>query len=252
MDSGFYSAYAGLAARMDALDVVANNLANISTVGFKAQHEFYRSFSAWLQPSLTTPINQAVNQYGILGGASLDLSNGSFAPTGNDTDLALQNPGFFTIQTKNGLRYTRAGNFSLNAQRQLVTAQGDLVMSEQGPILNPILRPIQIPEGQLSISPDGTISVDGTLVAKLKITDFPPNTALTMEGHSYFVAPENTVKPAAEVNVRQGSLETSNSDPVMGTVALIEVERTAGLMEKALSIFHNEFNRVAAQQLSVV
>jgi flagellar basal-body rod protein FlgF len=248
MDSGFYSAFAGLAARMDALDIVANNLANISTTGFKAQHEFYRTFSAWLQPSLTTPINQAVNQFGVLGGASLDLSPSVLNPTGNDTDLALQNSGFFTIQTKNGLRYTRAGNFSLNSQRQLVTAQGDTVMAEQGNTL----RPIQIPSGQLSVSPDGTISVDGTLVAKLKITDFAPNTALTMEGNSYFVAPENAAQPAAEVNVRQGSLETSNSDPVMGAVELIEVQRTAGLMEKALSIFHNEFNKTAAQQIPVV
>jgi flagellar basal-body rod protein FlgF len=248
MDSGFYSAYAGLAARMDALDVVANNLANISTTGFKAQHEFYRSFSSWLQPSLTTPINQAVNQFGILGGASLDLSPGSFAPTGNPTDMSLQDPGFFTIQTKNGLRYTRAGNFGLNAQRQLVTDQGDTVMGEQGPLL----RPLQIPAGQLSVSPDGTISVDGTLVGKLKITDFAPNTALTMEGHSYFVAPQDSAKPAAEVNVRQGTLESSNSDPVMGAVSLIEVQRTAGLMEKALSIFHNEFNKTAAQQIPVV
>jgi flagellar basal-body rod protein FlgF/flagellar basal-body rod protein FlgG len=73
-----------------------------------------------------------------------------------------------------------------------------------------------------------------------------------MEGNSYFVAPQNTAKPAADASVRQGSLETSNSDPVMGAVELIEVERTAGLMEKALSIFHNEFNKVAAQQIPVV
>ncbi len=244
MDSGFYSAFAGLAARMDALDVVANNLANISTTGFKAQHEFYRSFSAWLQPSLTTPINQAVNQFGVLGGASLDLSPGTLQPTGNDTDVALQGAGFFTIQTKNGVRYTRSGNFALNTQRQLVTVQGDLVLGEQGPI--------QLPAGQPSISPDGTISVDGTLVSKLKITDFPPNTPLTMEGNSYFVAPDNAAKPAADASVRQGTLEASNSDPVRGAVELIEVQRTAGLMEKALSIFHNEFNRVAAQQIPQV
>lgn len=244
MDSGFYSSFAGLAARMDALDVVANNLANISTTGFKAQHEFYRSFSAWLQPSLTTPINQAVNQYGVLGGASLDLSPSSLEPTGNPTDVALQSAGYFTIQTQNGLRYTRAGNFSLNSQRQLVTVRGDRVLGEQGPI--------QIPDGQVSVSPDGTISVDGALVTKLKISDFPPNTALAMEGNSYFVAPQNAAKPATDVNVRQGSLETSNSDPVRGAVELIEVQRTAGLMEKALSIFHNDFNRIAAQQIPVV
>ncbi|MGH9740956.1 MAG: flagellar hook-basal body protein [Candidatus Acidiferrum sp.] len=244
MGSGFYSAFAGLAARMDALDVVANNLANISTVGFKTQHEFYRSFSAWLQPSLTTPINQAVNQFGVLGGASLDLSPSTLEPTGNATDVALQGTGFFTIQTKNGLRFTRAGNFALNTKRQLVTTQGDLVLGDQGPI--------QIPSGEISISPDGTVSVDGALVSKLKISDFPPHTPLTMEGSSYFVAPPNSAKPAADPNVRQGSLETSNSDPVRGAVELIEVERTAGLMEKALSIFHNEFNKVAAQQIPQV
>jgi flagellar basal-body rod protein FlgF/flagellar basal-body rod protein FlgG len=89
MNSGFYSAYTGFAARLDALDVIANNLANASTSGFKSQREFYRSFSAWLQPSLTTPINQAVNRFGVLGGARLDISQGTVEPTGNDTDLAL-------------------------------------------------------------------------------------------------------------------------------------------------------------------
>jgi len=244
MNSGFYSAFSGFAARMDALDLVANNLANANTVGFKSQHEFYRSFAAWLQPSLTTPINDAVNHYGVLGGARLDLSPSSLEPTGNDTDVALEGPGFFTVQAKNGLRYTRAGNFSLNTQRQLITAQGDLVQGDQGPI--------QIPDGKLAISPDGTLSVDGTLVAKLKIADFASNTQLTPEGNTYFVAPQGAAKPAADVNVRQGNLETSNSDPVRSTVALIELQRTAQLMEKALSIFHNEFNKVAASQIPQV
>jgi flagellar basal-body rod protein FlgF len=244
MNSGFYSAFAGFAARMDALDVIANNLANANTVGFKAQHEFYRSFSAWLRPSLTTPINQAVNQYGVLGGARLDLSAGSLEPTGNDTDVALEGAGFFNVQAKNGTRYTRAGNFSLNAQRQLVTPQGDLVLGDQGPI--------QIPAGQLSISPDGTVSVDGALVSKLKISDFAADTTLTPEGNTYFTAPQDAAKPAADINIRQGNLESSNSDPVRAAVALIEVQRTAQLMEKALSIFNNDFNRTAAQQIALI
>jgi len=244
MNSGFYSAYAGFAARMDALELIANNLANANTVGFKAQHEFYRSFASWLQPSLSTPINDAVNHFGVLGGARLDLSPGSLEPTGNETDVALQGSGFFSVQTKNGLRYTRAGNFSLNAQRQLVSAQGDLVQGTQGPV--------QIPSGQLTISPDGTISVDGTLVSKLNVTDFAPNTTLIPEGSTYFVAPQGAVKAPADVNVRQGNLESSNSEPVRSAVALIELQRTAQIMEKALSIFHNEFNRTAATQIPVV
>lgn len=241
MESGFYSSFTGFAARMDALEVLANNLANVSTTGFKAQHEFYRSFTAWLQPALTTPINQAINQFGVLGGARLDLSTGSIEHTGNDTDLALEGPGFFNIQTNNGLRFTRAGNFSFNAKRQLVTAQGDLVLGDQGPI--------QIPAGQLNIGPDGTVSVDGALVATLKISNFAPNTQLTSEGSSYFVAPQNAATPAAQVNIRQGSLENSNTDPVRSTVELIELQRTSQLMERALSIFSNDFDRTAIQQL---
>jgi flagellar basal-body rod protein FlgF len=250
MNSGFYSAFAGFAARMDQLDLVANNLANTSTSGFKAQHEFYRSFAAWLQPSVTNPMNQAVNQYGVLGGARLDLSQGNVEPTGNDTDVALEGPGFITVLTKNGLRYTRDGAFRLDKERNLVTSQGDKVLSEQP---NGKQQPIQIPAGKLTISSDASISVDGALVAKLRIEDFPPNTQLTQEGSTYLIAPDGAGNPPPQgTTVQQGSLESSNSDPVRTTVALIDLQRTAQIMERALSIFHNEFNRTAAQTIPVV
>lgn len=244
MNSGFYSAFTGLASRMDALDLMANNLANVNTVGFKSQHEFYRSLAAWLQPSSSSPLNDVVNNFGVLGGARLDLSPSTFEPTGNPTDLAIEGPGFFNLQTKNGLRYTRAGNFSLNSQRQLVTPQGDAVLGDRGPI--------QVPSGQFTVSSDGTISVDGALVAKLKISDFPAGSSLIPEGSNYFIAPPNAAQPVANPTLRQGSLEASNSDPVRAAVALIGVQRTAQLMEKALSIFHNEFNRTAVTQLPQV
>lgn len=246
MNSGFYSAYAGFAARMDALDVVANNLANTNTTGFKAQQEFYRSFSSWLQPVATSPLNQAINQFGILGGSRVDLSQGSIEPTGNDTDAALDGPGYFAILTKNGLRYTRNGNFRLDGNRNLVTSQGDQVLSEQP---NRRFQPIQIPAGKVTFSPDGSVSVDGGLVAKLRVEDFPQGTPLTSEGNTYVVAPENVGKAAQNTIVRQGALESSNSDPVRTTVTLIDLQRTAQIMERALAIFHNEFNRTAAQDL---
>jgi flagellar basal-body rod protein FlgF/flagellar basal-body rod protein FlgG len=246
MNSGFYSAYAGFAARMDELDLVANNLANVSTAGFKAQREFYRSFATWLQPSLTTPINQAVNQFGVLGGSRLDLSQGNIEPTGNDTDVALQGPGFIGVLAKNGVRYTRDGSFRLDKDRNLVTALGDKVLSEQPSRRN---QPIQIPSGKLSISSDGSVSVDGNLIAKLRIEDFPPNAQLTQEGANYFVAPDGAGTPPAATTVQQGSLESSNSDAIRSTVALIDLQRTSQMMERALSIFHNEFNRSAATDL---
>jgi flagellar basal-body rod protein FlgF len=255
MNSGFYSAYAGFAARMDELEVVANNLANVNTAGFKAQREFYRSFAASLNtpdpvPAMMTvseAVHQAVNQFGILGGTRTDLSQGNLETTGNDTDVALEGPGFLAVLTKDGVRYTRNGGFRLDKVRNLVTQQGDLVLSEQ-PLGRPP-QPIQIPSGTLTISQDGSVSVDGALVAKLRIEDFPPNAPLQQQGDTYLTAPAGAGKPAVNTTVRQGALETSNSDAIRSTVALIDLQRTSQMMEKALSIFHNEFNKSAAQDL---
>jgi len=254
MNTGFYSAYAAFATRLDQLEVVANNLANVNTTGFKAHRSFYGSFSAALNPEnpppamMTVPqaVHQAATQFGILGGTRLDLSQGTLEMTGNDTDVALEGPGFFAVLTPNGLRYTRDGSFHLDKDRNLITQQGDKVLAAQP---NQKLQPIQIPSGKITISPDGSLSVDGTLVAKLRIDDFPANTKLQPEGNSYLSAPDGAGKPAASTAVRQGSLESSNSDAIRSTVALIDLERTSQIMEKALSIFHNEFNRVAAQEL---
>jgi len=241
MDSGFYSAYTGFASRLDALDLLANNLANTNTPGYKSQFVFYRSLPAWLQASLTTPLNQAVNRYGVLGGARVDLSVSNLETTGNPTDVALEGSGFFNVQTKNGLRFTRNGNFQLNAKRQLITQQGDAVLGERGPVI--------LPAGQLTISQDGSVSVDGGLIAKLKVTEFPEGTPITPEGNTYFIAPDGTGKTAANPVVRQEALETSNTNPVQAAVSLIDLQRTAQMMEKALAIFHNEFNKTAAQDL---
>jgi flagellar basal-body rod protein FlgF len=241
MDSGFYSAFTGFASRLDALDLLANNLANTSTPGYKAQYAFYRGLPAWLQTSLTTPMNTAVNRFGVLGGAHLDLAAGNLETTGNATDVALESAGFFSVQTKNGVRYTRNGALQLNTQRQLVTQQGDIVLGDAGPI--------QIPTGQPVISTDGTISVEGAIVARLKVTEFSPDTVLAPEGATYFTAPAGAGKPAADPHVRQGSVESSNVNPVRAAVSLIDLQRTAQMMEKALSIFHNEFNKTAAQDL---
>lgn len=241
MDSGFYSAFTALAARMQSLDLVANNLANANTVGYKGQQEFYRAFSASLNNTRLTSTNQAINDFALVGGSHIDLSAGSLNTTGNDTDAAIDGSGFFSIQTKAGIRYTRNGNFRLNAQRQLVDAQGNPVLGEQGPIV--------LPEGKLTISTDGTISAGDAIVDKLKIVDFPPNTVLVPEGNTEFNAPEGSAMPATAAQVRQGSLEASNCDPVTSAVSLINVQRNAELMQRALTIFNTDFNQTAVQEL---
>ncbi len=243
MDSGFYSAFTGLAARMQSLDLVANNLANANTAGYKAQKEFYSALTTSLQNQRLTPVNQAINDYGMLGGSRTDFSAGSLDPTGNDTDLAIDGNGFFAVKTKTGAdRYTRNGNFSLNTQRQLVDSEGNLLQGDDGPI--------QIPTGKLTISTDGTVSVDGSIVSTVKVVDFPPNTSLTLEGNTDFTAPAGSAKPAPAAQLREGMLEASNSNPVMNAVALIDLQRNAEMMQRALSIFNNDFNQTAAEQLA--
>jgi flagellar basal-body rod protein FlgF/flagellar basal-body rod protein FlgG len=241
MDSGFYSAFTALAARMQSLDLVANNLANANTVGYKGQQEFYKSFSASLNNIHLTSENQAINDFGLIGGARTDFSAGSLNTTGNDTDVAIDGEGFFSVQTKAGVRYTRNGNFRLNAQRQLVDAQGDPVLGEQGPIV--------VPEGKLTISPDGTISAGDAIVDKLKLVVFSSNAGVVPEGNTDFNVPAENVQPATTVQVRQGSLEASNCDPVSSAVSLINTQRNAELMQRALTIFNTDFNQTAVQEL---
>jgi flagellar basal-body rod protein FlgF len=245
MESGFYAAFTGLVARLEALDVAANNLANVNTTGYKAEREFYRAFTAASRNAARlSPLNRAVNDYGILGGTTIDLGPGSLEHTGNDFDVALEGRGFLTVQTSAGPRYTRNGNLHIGPDGKLLTAQNDPVLGEPG-------RPIQIfGSGRISISTDGTISSNGAVIARLKLVDFPAGTPFTPEGNSYFAAPKESERNvSSSVAVRQGNLEASNFSAVAGATGLIALQRHAELLRRALTIFNDDFDRVAAQQI---
>ena len=244
MDSGFYAACTGLLAQTDALELTANNMANLSTTGYKGQLEFHRSLEASMGNRRLSPLNQAVNNYGVLGGSAVDLKTGEFQKTGNDLDLAMQGSGFFVINTPAGIRYTRNGNFHTDAAGNLLTATGDAVMGGQGPV--------QLPGGAITISSDGTISQGGAVVATMKLVTFKPGTSLAAEGNSYYQAPAGSEQPADDPRLSQGMLESSNLNAVSATVGLITLQRHAQLMEQALSIFHSVFNAAPAQDLSRV
>ena len=244
MDSGFYAACAALMARSQALDLVANNLANTSTPGFRGQHNIFRSFLATASGHQGSGLNRAVNDFGISGGNQMDLTEGILEHTGNDLDFGVQGPGFFQIQTANGPVYTRNGNFQVSTQGQLMTSQGDPVMGDQGVI--------RIVGGPVTVSADGTISVKGAVAGKIKLVEFPPGTAMESVGKTYYSAPKNTGTPAKQSTMVQGSLESSNVNPVAGAVELVAVQRYAEMMQRALSMFHTEFNRIATEDLPKV
>ncbi len=248
MDSGYYAASTALMAQTQALDLVANNLSNTSTSGYRSQHSMFRSMLAKATGRPMSHLNKATNDYGVLGGSRLDLAQGGLERTGNDFDLGIEGPGFFVVQTPTGRFYTRNGGFHV-AKGQLVAEDGSPVLGASGPI--PIVP------GSVSVSADGTISVNGALAGKLKLVDFKPGTALESVGKTYYALtkdkdgkePKDTEIPATGAQVRQGVLESSNVNPVSTAVDLITVQRYADMMQRALSIFDSQFNRIATEEL---
>ena len=242
MDSGYYAAMTGLVARMQALDTAAANLANAQTPGYRAEREYFRS--VLLGPdALDSQLGQTVNNYGLLGGDRLSMAQGALQQTGNPLDLAVEGEGFFQVQTPNGLRYTRDGGFHRAQNGQLVTAAGEPVLSTAG-------QAIAVPPGEVTVGANGVLSVAGGVVATVGLFAFPPGAQLTPEGANRDVAPEGIAPmPANNATVHQGAIEAANQDVIQGSLDLIVMQRQAEMMQKALTIFHTEFNKTATEDL---
>jgi flagellar basal-body rod protein FlgF len=244
MDSGYYAACAGLAAQTQALEVVAHNLANLGTSGYRGQLATFHSLLTGDGAVAINPLNRTVNNFGVSGGTHLDLSAGSLTHTGNPLDVAISGPGFLTVQTAHGIFYTRSGGLHVTNAGQLVTSEGDTVLGAQGPIT--------MPNGNVNFSSDGTISVDGNVVDQLRLAEFVPGTNLTAVGNATYSAPPGSALPAVESVVSQGMLEGSNVSPIDGVVQLITVQRNTDMLARALTAFDSQLNQTAAQDLAKV
>jgi len=242
MDSGYYAAMTGLVARTQALDTAAANLANAQTPGYRAEREFFRS--ALMGPdSADSQLGQTVNNFGLLGGDRLSMAQGALQQTGSPLDLAIEGDGFFQIQTANGLRYTRDGGFHRARNAQLVTAVGEPVLSTTG-------QPITVPPGEVTVGADGVVSVAGGAVASVGIFTFPASAQLTPEGANRYVAPAASAPVLSKTAaIHQGAIESANQDVIQGSLDLIVMQRQAEMMQKALTVFHTEFNKIATEDL---
>jgi flagellar basal-body rod protein FlgF len=241
MDSGYYAAMTGLVARNQALDTAAANLANAQTPGYRAEREFFRS-ALLGSDAPDSQLGRTINKYGLLGGDELSFAQGAFQQTGNPLDLAIEGSGFFAVQTANGLRYTRDGSFHRSRAGSLVTDSNESVLSAAG-------QQIMLPPGEIAVGGNGVLSVDGGLVASLGIFRFAPGTILHAEGANRYLAPTDAPPVPSEATVRQGALESSNQDVVEGTMELILMQRQAEMMQKALTVFHVDFNKFATEDL---
>jgi flagellar basal-body rod protein FlgF len=242
MNSGYYAAFTGLVARLGALDVIANNLANVSTTGFRGQREFYSAVTANLTGQVLSPLNRAINDFGVLGGSNLDLSQGSLHSTGNNLDLAIAGSAFFAVQTQRGVRYTRNGSFH-------VTATGQLVTQDQEPVLGPN-GPIILPPGDVTVGEDGTIMVAGAIAGQVRMARFSLDTQLLPEGNSNLIAPAGTEQVATDSKIQQGMLESANLNPIQQTVAMMALQRHAELLERTLSVFQNDIDKTAIEDMA--
>jgi len=231
MIKAIHTSGAGMVPMMTRLDVIANNLANMNTTGFKRDEVFTKLIkdAALAQAKGQGNIEEAQVQH------VTDFSGGSLDPTGNPLDLAVQGRGFFVVETPGGMRYTRNGNFTLTKEGTLVTAQGNPVMGVNGRIEVP--DPQNLGQGQLVVMDSGEVLADNKSIGRVRLVDFPDESGLTKETNSLFAAPAGT--PAMDIHedkamIKQGFLEGSNVEGLEEMIALVELTRNFESNQKVI------------------
>ncbi len=226
-----YVATAGAIAQSNALDATANNIANASTAGF---HGDRVTFAEQLGRAKSADVAMV-----SAGTSRVDSQAGALAPTDNPLDCALEGDGYFAVQSPQGERYTRAGNFKLDDQHQLVSADGFPVLGQGG-------QPISLPPtaSTIAIGIDGSITADGAQVGKLQLARFTPS-QMKREGGTLFSARGPEQKAGDPPKVRAGMLESSNVNVVHSVVDLVKVSRTYESLMKVIQGYHDVESRAA-------
>ncbi|MEO5922880.1 MAG: flagellar hook basal-body protein [Bryobacteraceae bacterium] len=233
MDPLLITAASGMKARMESLDMLANNMANTGTNGFKADREFYSLFHQELP---------------LVEKRWTDFSQGTVLPTGNPLDLALDGKGFFALNSPAGVVYSRNGSFQVSGSNQLATAEGYTLRNTRNngqPIPVDPLRPIDIDRA-------GIVKQNGQEIGQIEIGGFADaTTELSKLGSGYFArlgpaAPSGT---APEAVVKQGAVEQSNVPVTDGAVRLISVMRQFEMLQRAMSV-GAEMNKRAIDEVA--
>lgn len=196
------------------MDIIANNLANVSTAGFKRETPMFEELLAQIEAENSSMREIAfVRDWGILR----DMTSGALLQTGSGFDVAIEGDGMLVVRTPNGERYTRDGHMKLDPQGRIVTSTGDPIVGDGGPIT--------VPPGviDIKIATDGTISGPDGPIGRLRVVSFPPR-ALHKEGKNLYSADE-APQPATNTRILQGMIERSNVEPVYEMTQMIEVLR---------------------------
>ena len=240
--------YVGLSRQMTLqreMDVIANNLSNTDTAGFKVESmmlsEDVQSPVGHKLTSTGTPVDPIafVNDVGL----ARDFAQGSLKQTGATFDLGLQGDGFFQVQTPTGPRFTRDGRFSLNATGQLTDVSGAPVMGTSGSPI--VVDPQKSPP---TIAHDGTVSQEGQQIGKIGVFRFADRSALNKSGSSQYDANGQAPLAATDTKVVQGMTENSNVDPITMMTRMIAVsrayEQVANMMDQTGSTSDQSIQRL--------
>lgn len=252
---GLYTAWSGLVNEQNRMDIMTNNLANASTVGYKKEGATSQSFD----DVLTVKIKDAsvglanVQRTGVrnpgvkIGENYTDFSQGSFRETGNTYDMALEGEGFFAIEfTKKAgetsTMYTRAGQFTLNKDGYLVTQEGDYVLDAN----NKRIQLDTLKDADITV--DGRISQDGKVIAQIQVADFEDYDYLEKYGETYYRPIEGAELTQGMASVRAGYLEMANVQVVSEMVNLISITRAYESNQKIIQTYDGSLD-IAVNQL---
>ena len=246
MVKGLYTAYTGMINEQNRMDVLSNNMANVTTVGFKKEGTTSQSFDQVLDLKIkdsTIDYNLATREgyttRGVkIGENYVDWSQGSFRITGNTYDLALGGSGFFAIEFTNKVgetstKYTRAGEFQLDNEGYIVTHEGDYLLDANG-------KHIKVdPLKETSIDRQGRIMQDGNTIATIQIADFKDYDYLKRYGETYYEPIEGAEFTNADGQIYSGYLEASNVSSVQEMVNLITISRQYESNQKIIQTIDN-------------
>ena len=232
------------------LQVIANNIANVNTTGYKADQSLFEEF-----------LSSGAHEDNFIGkdrkvsyvqdrGTYHDFSQGALQQTANPLDLAIDGNAFLAVQSTDGERYTRDGNLQINSQGQLTTVGGDVVLGNAGPIV------FQPTDHDINISPDGTITVveanarADTIRGKLRLVSFTDAQSLLKQGNNLYTASDGAAPQAdLKATVKQGYIEKSNVNAVAEMGRMIEVSRTytqiANILQQQSDLHKNAINQLA-------
>ena len=245
MIRSIYQAASAMMAQMARQLTISTNLSNVDTPGYRQQLSGVNDFREMLlnriagaDVRLIGSISTAVR----LDQPELDLSQGALVETGRPLDLAITGAAFFTVQTPEGLQYTRDGRFRLDEQRRLVTADGYPVLGEGGPIT--------IPPGDVWVDPDGTVRVNDQVVGRLLLTEFPADAQLQLVEQNRYTS-DVAGTPSQTAGVSQGFLEQSNVDITRAITDMLAANRSYALAQRALQLADDSL-RLAVNEIGKI